>query len=92
MFADTQRQRFNSLDEYPCGIRRQGRTDIAQADSPQAQNKCQMIQAAEVMSETHPVITSVRLDIKRELGIAPVKVPGIGDNSADSGAVAANPF
>ena len=85
-------ERFDALEEKPGIIRGNAGAEVAQRHRASPQDECQRSQCGrEIVAPAQPVVTVVRLVVKRVFAGGPVEFPAINDDPADARAVTAEP-
>ena len=86
-------QGFDALQRLPSVVGREAGTEVAQRAGAHFQNIGERRErCGQVVPPAKSVIGSVRLIEKRMFAAGPVECPGVDDNAADAGAVAAEPL
>ena len=90
---DAERQRLDALEEDPRRVRRERRALVADPYREKANRKRDGLERLrEVVCEPEAVVACVRLVVERELGVGPVEAAFFNDDTADAGAVPADPL
>ena len=93
VFLHAQRQGFDALQEEPRVVRREAGTEIAQRDGAHAQDEGQWSERGrKVVAPAESVVAVVRIIIERVLSCPPREAAAVHHQTANAGAVAADPL